>query len=246
MRFALAFGLCGASLAALAAGQARQAAGLGWLPVAAEAYLAAGFLSLAALYGLRRAGVVVEDYLRRPGWSHVVRGAVLPYLAAGAAALYLSRRFDREGLLNAVAPGLSIGRLPFPSEREALRRAGVRAVLNLCWEFPRLSGVGREAGIETAFVPILDGSPPTPRQFEEATRRVARWRAEGRCVLVHCAQGHGRSATVVAASLVRLGLAPDADQALAIIRAARPPARPSRAQRAALDRYTSSSREDHG
>lgn len=239
MRFVLAFGLSGTVLAALAVRLARQATGVWWVLVATEVYFAVCLVSVAAAYGLREAGVSVEDYLLLPGWLHVIRSALMPYLAVGAITLYLTRWFDREGLLNLVAPGLYIGRLPFPSERARLRQAGIRAVLNLCWEFPRLSGTDREPGVETAHVPILDGSPPSSRQFGEAIRWVARWRAEGRCVLVHCAQGHGRSATILAASLVRLGLASDVGQALSMVSAARPLARPSREQGAALNRYMS-------
>src|SRR5262249_46772853 len=161
MRFVLAFGLCGTVLAALAVRLARQATGAWWVLVAAEVYFAVCLVSVAATYGLREAGVGVEHYLLLPGWSPLVRTALMPYLAVGAIPLYLARWFNREGLLNPVAPGLYIGRLPFPSERARLRQAGIRAVLNLCWEFPRLSGTDREPGVETAHVPILDGSPPS-------------------------------------------------------------------------------------
>jgi hypothetical protein len=153
--------------------------------------------------------------------------------------LYVSRWFDREGLLNPVAPGFYIGRLPFPFELAGLRAAGIGAVLNLCWEFPRLSGTDREPGIQTAHVPILDGAPPSEGQFREAVAWVVRWRAEGRCVLIHCAQGHGRTATIAAAALCRLGLAPDIEEALAMVARARPHAAPARDQREALSRYLS-------
>lgn len=233
MRFAVVFGLLGIALPAMAA---RSAGGWGWL-AAGELYLGACFLTLGAIYGLRAAGLKVEAALDRPGWSFAFRLVLLPYLTLGAVALYISRWFDREGLFNPIAPGLFIGRLPFPNELSELRAAGIDAVLNLCWEFPRLSGVDREPGIETVRAPLLDGSPPTDRQFEEAVQHIAQWRAEGRNVLIHCAQGHGRTATITAAVLIRLGLASDVDEALALIRASRPFAKPSRSQLAALRRY---------
>lgn len=239
MRFTLAFGLSGGVLAAVALQLAGQASGAWWLLVFVESYLSICLLSLAAAYGLREADVSVEDFLLQPAWSPFSRMILLPYVTLGAITLYMARWFDREGLLNLVAPGLFIGRLPFPFELERLRAAGIDAVLNLCWEFPRLPGTDREHGIETAHVPILDGSPPSDRQFLEATHWGERWRAEGRCVLVHCAQGHGRTATITAAMLIRLGLAPDVEQALAMITAARPFARPSPQQKAALIRFVS-------
>lgn len=236
MRFALAFGLLGGALLALAAWSTDP-----WSLLAlAETYLAVCFLSLAMIYGLREGGVGVEDPSLRPAWSFVVRVVLLPYLILGAAALYAARWFDKEGLLNPVAPGLFIGRLPFPFELSKLRTAGIGAVLNLCWEFPQLSGIDGEPGIKTARAPILDGSPPTDRQFQEAIQTVERWRAEGRRVLVHCAQGHGRTATITAAILIRLGLASDVDEALSMIAAARPLAKPSRRGRR---RFAGTSRE---
>ena len=117
MRFILAFGLCGIIVAAIALRLARQATDIWWVLVAVEVYIAACLLSLATAYGLREAGISVEDYLLRPGWSPVIRVILLPYLALGGITLFLARWFDREGLLNPVAPGLYIGRLPFPFER---------------------------------------------------------------------------------------------------------------------------------
>lgn len=109
MRFVFAFGLCGTVLAALAVRLARQATGGWWAIVAVEVYISACLVSVAATYGLRAAGVSVEDYLLLPGWSLVIRATLLPYLATGVIALYLARWFDREGLLNPVAPGLYMG-----------------------------------------------------------------------------------------------------------------------------------------
>jgi hypothetical protein len=239
MRFILGFGLSGVILAVLAARLAQHAAGLGWLIVSVEAYLAVCFMGLAIIYALRAAGEPVEDISRQPGWSLVIRMTLLPYFAIGGLALYLARAFDREGLLNCVAPGLFIGRLPFPFERGQLRAAGIKAVLNLCWEFPRGSRLDGETDPEAVHLPILDGSAPTDWQFREAVEWVGRWRAQGRSILIHCAQGHGRTATIAAAVLVQLGLAADLEQALAAIRAVRPLARPSRPQKAALIRYLS-------
>src|SRR4051794_36580053 len=129
MRFVLAFGLCGVVIATMALRLARQATGLWWVLVVAEVYLAVSLLTLAATYGLREVGICVEEHLLRLGWSRVIRVVLLPYLALGGVILYLARWFDREGLLNPVAPGLYIGRLPFPFERSALRRVGIGGVL---------------------------------------------------------------------------------------------------------------------
>jgi Dual specificity phosphatase, catalytic domain len=239
MRFMLVFGLLGMFLAALAIRLARDAHGAWWWLVGTEGYFTSCFLAVAAIYGLRTVGLSVEDIPRRSIGSFILRAVLLPYLALGGLTLYFARWFNSEGLLNPVAPGLCIGRLPFPSERPRLRDAGVQAVLNLCWEFPRLSGVDGKPGYDTAHVPIVDGAAPTDSQFRAAVETVARWHGAGRYILIHCAQGHGRSATIAAAVLVQLALAADVEQALARIRVARPFAKPSREQKVALIRYLS-------
>jgi Dual specificity phosphatase, catalytic domain len=252
MRFMLVFGLLGMFLAALAVRLARDAHGAWWWLVGTESYFASCFLAVAAIYGLRTVGLSVEDIPRRSIGSFILRAVLLPYLALGGATLYFARWFDSEGLLNPVVPGLCIGRLPFLWERTRVRDAGVQAVMNLCWEFPRLSSVDRDSGLEAAHVPILDGSAPTERQFQAAVEVVMRWHATGRCVLIHCAQGHGRTATIAAAVLARLELAAavlarlelaaDAEDALSRIRAVRSFAVPSREQKAALIRYLASTK----
>jgi len=94
MRFAIAFGILGVVLTALALRLARDAVGAWWLIVAVETYFAACFLTLALLYGLRHAGLPVEDLFLHPGWSLIMRLLLLPYLVLAGITLYLSRWID--------------------------------------------------------------------------------------------------------------------------------------------------------
>jgi diacylglycerol kinase (ATP) len=234
MRFAIAFGVIGLTLGTLAV---RTTFEHGWLLAFVEGDLSLCFLGLAVIYGLRATGIEIERILDKPGWSPLIRLVLLPQLALGSVVLFVGRWFDREGLLNPLADGIFVGQLPFPSERSKIEAAGIGAVLNLCWKYPPASKLNRASDLISAHVPILDACPPTDRQFREAVETVERWRSEGRCVLIHCAQGHGRTATVSAAVMVRLGLAVDVAQALAMVQAARPLAKPSSEQKAALIRF---------
>jgi hypothetical protein len=237
MRYALTFRVLGILLAMTAVRLAREADGTWWLLVAAEAHGAACLLGLAAVYGLRHAGVPVEDALVWRGWSWAARPLLLPYTVLARLTLLVTSRLSRELLLSPVGPGLCVGRLPFPWEWDRLE--GIDAVLSLCWEFPPGPPRRGAPGREVACVPILDGAPPSDRQFRRAVGWVESQRRAGRTVLIHCAQGHGRSATVAAAVLCRLGLAADAEDALATVLRSRPRARPSRAQGDALRRFLS-------
>ncbi len=231
MRYAVVFAL----LALALAGSAARAGP----PVAAvEVYLALGLMALAIAYGMKRAGFAVEEACCRRRSALAAWVLLAPYRLLGWLALGLLSRFDGEAAISRVAPDLAIGRRPSRAERRGLAGSGIGAVLDLCFEFPHPDW--DSAGMAGRFVPILDGSPPSDRQFREALGWIEASRAEGKAVLIHCAQGHGRSATVAAVVLCRIGLADDVDRAIELIRSARPRARPSREQRSAAVRFLAS------
>lgn len=128
----------------------------------------------------------------------------------------------REDPCNVVAPGLVIGSAPVAGHRAALDAAGVNAVCNVCFEFPGL--LGPMAGRETPYhyQPLLDAVAPPLAALRAAVEWVAEQRTNGKTVLVHCAQGHGRSATVCAAVLVRMGDVADLDAAVDLLLQRRP------------------------
>jgi hypothetical protein len=240
MRFAITFGILGAVLIGSTLRLMSSAHGMQWIVVALEGYCGVCLILLASLYALRHAGIPVEDTC---GWvsaiAIVIRAILFPYSILAATTLYLSRWLSRENLMDSIATGLYVGRYPFRADASLLQRAGVDAVLDLCWELPHRSRNAGMLGAVSAYVPILDGCPPSERQFREATQLVGGWRVEGRTVLIHCAQGHGRSATVAAAVLCDLAIASNGPEAIAMIRAARPRARPSSEQAAGLLRFLS-------
>ena len=161
---------------------------------------------------------------------------LLPYTIFGLLVLLLSRARSREPLADPVAAGVWVGGMPLPAGRERMLGLGVGAVLNLCIEFPDLAGV-RAAGIPYRRIPLLDGAAPHPDQLDEAVRWAEEQHRQGRTVYVHCAQGHGRSATVATALLVRLGVHADPEAAREAIQAARPGTRLGPAQRAVVARW---------
>jgi protein-tyrosine phosphatase len=68
---------------------------------------------------------------------------------------------------------------------------------------------------------VLDLTAPTPEQLDASTTFV-REHARNGVVYVHCKAGYSRSAAVVGSHLIREGLAKDATEAAAILRARRP------------------------
>jgi protein-tyrosine phosphatase len=136
----------------------------------------------------------------------------------------LARGVTSEPVANEVAPGVWVGRRP----REDELPPGIAIVVDLCAEMPAARGV--HVGREYLNVPTLDARTPT---VDELVTIVDRVQAAGGPAFIHCAFGHGRSATVAAAVLVRRG-----PYTLANVEAAMKAARPkiglNRRQRAAL------------
>lgn len=108
----------------------------------------------------------------------------------------------------AIADGVALGRIPTRSECAA------HATIDLCAELP---GRGRRC---YAF-PMLDLVPPDPDRLLAAARAIEEARPEGP-VLVYCALGLSRSASVVATWLAMTGRAGSVDEAIERVRAARP------------------------
>jgi hypothetical protein len=190
-------------------------------PLAAWTALACAVASLAYLRNRpdwlgKRAGVVSPRSL-----------VVLPYLIAFRIACRLmgwSRGPDRP---SQVAPGLWVsGRIG-----AATLPPGVTTIIDLVAEYGAERGIRRLAGYRC--LPVLDGGFPS--DLEEAVTLVCEVAsADGGDVLVHCDSGRGRAPTFAAAILVARGLATDAGDALAIVRAARPVTAPTRSDLAFL------------
>ncbi|MHC5113858.1 MAG: phosphatase domain-containing putative toxin [Planctomycetota bacterium] len=158
-------------------------------PAAGLGLVAAGYLGAGArVFGKRDGRVGI-----------VPRIVMAPYLLALALWRGLERRSTRRDVL--VAPGIRLGRLVTRRESEALLADGVTAVLDLTCEHDETGPLRRDAVYLN--LPVLDLSLPALDVLEEAVRFVLAHRDSGD-VLVHCAQGFGRSAMVVAACLVTL------------------------------------------
>jgi len=108
----------------------------------------------------------------------------------------LARSFTDEPVADEVAPGVWVGRRPRRHELPP----GIAIVVDLCAELPVAPGVA--AGRSYLAIPTLDAMAPTPAEIAGAIAQIT---AVGGGAFIHCAFGHGRSATVAAALLVRRG-----------------------------------------
>ena len=108
----------------------------------------------------------------------------------------LARTVTREPVADEVAAGVWVGRRPRVHEVPE----GVAIIVDLCAEFSVAPGVAN--GRTYLAIPTLDATSPSPAQIARAVDAIL---AANGPAFIHCAFGHGRSAVVAAALLVRRG-----------------------------------------
>jgi protein-tyrosine phosphatase len=219
MKYTIVFLILGAYLIALGA----IAGGPGWLLL----WPGVSFVLLAGAYAGLGPGVLGKRPDGRLAWWAVV--LMLPYLLLTWVVWHVQRRLSKEDCCNEVAPRLWLGRRPFPRELPP----GVDLVVDLTAEFPAPRGL--TAGRSYRCLPTLDALVPHDPDVENLAAEVASWPG---VVYVHCALGHGRSALLAAAVVLRRGLAATPREAEALLRQARPAVRLKPAQRRLLQRLT--------
>jgi len=219
MHLGCLFVLLGSLFAALAVGA--PLAGGPWFACAAL-WPAGSFFVVAAAYLRLGPGVLGKRSDGSLPLSRIL--ALLPYFLF-TWGVWRLLRLGPEPPHNLVAPGVVLGRLPLAHELPP----DVRLIVDLTAEFPRTSA-GR-LQCDYLCLPTLDAFVPSLDTCEALVRQVATHPGP---VLIHCAQGHGRSALVAGALLCLRGLANDADQAVAMMKCARPGVNLSASQRSML------------
>lgn len=162
-------------------------------------------------------GVGPSIYRKQAGSLPLSAKLVLaPFLAGQYFSLLYYRNRSRPW--DEVVPGVWIGRkLGRVEARQALGR-GITAVLDLTSEFseaaPFLAG-------HYLNLPVLDLTAPTQTQLGKAAAFIREHSVHGK-VYVHCKIGYSRSAAAVGAYLLKTGFADTAEEAVELIRRARP------------------------
>lgn len=152
-----------------------------------------------------------------------------PYHLGLRTKLAIQRRVSSERSWDQITPQYFLG--AWPSE-EALVPVIKPAILDVTCELPL-----QVKPPVYKVLPVWDTHAPTVAQIEQGVQFGVEQAATGRPVLVHCAHGHGRSATLLAAILIAEGTAQNIEQAEAIMKAARPKVRLNTRQRASLKQW---------
>ena len=200
------------------------------------AYTAASLGAVTYLYFRAAAGVNLAAFVKgeRAPW---LQPLFLPYrLVAWCVTLGGRLLRLRQPAISDVGHGLFVGVRLFVPEARRLDALGVRHILDLSAELPTNFVLAR-GPYERYQLPVLDRCPPDPVELADAADWVAARRAEGHPVFIHCAFGRGRSATMAAAALMRLGAASSPAEAVALLTKARDVIRVKGHQYAALEAY---------
>lgn len=223
MKYAITFGLLGIYLLIL--GGVLEGAGrlLLW-PGSSLTLVAAAYAGMGpSVFGKRADGSLA--------WWAVL--LLLPFFLLTWTVWHIQRRISREPCCNEIALGLWIGRRLFVKELPK----NISLIVDVTSEFAEPREV--RTGYSYICLPILDALAPEERELRELVERIATWPGG---VFIHCAVGHGRSALVAAAVLMKQGLAADPKQAEELIRKARPSVRLYPAQRRLLEQYVEPAR----
>lgn len=199
--------------------------GMGLLLWMATSFMVVGtayLFELRGVFGKRPDGTLAA--------SHVL--ILAPFLGFTWSVWHLARVLSSERAIDVHSPRLRLARRLLARELPT----DVDLIIDLTAEFPACN-----FGPNYQNLRILDGGQPDPIELRHVLERIPR---EG-VTLVHCAQGHGRTALFAACLLIdRDGL--DAATAVAQVLAVRPNARMSRIQRAFVDDFAARRRAGHG
>jgi atypical dual specificity phosphatase len=133
-----------------------------------------------------------------------------------------------------VEPGLlAVGSLPYPSQRPGIAALGIRVVVSLLEPGAAEASAWAALGVDFHAVPTRDWVHIPHGNLDRVVRLVERCAERGTPLLLHCAAGVNRAPTFAAAVLCRRHDI-SVEQAIQVVRRARPAASPTEEQAASL------------
>lgn len=202
-------------------------------------YLAGSFALTGGLYLVRpslRYLKNAEGKLTALSWI-----VFLPYLVCARLSFFLNGLvFRSESNFDLIAENVYLGRWHSARETKVFDHLNIRAILDLTWELNEPGRLIKHRHYLS--LPVLDGTAPSMAQLQTGVEWLRCHAAEGP-VAVHCALGHGRSATVVVALLLATGRAATVDEAVKFVQQRRPMVALKREQYLLVTDYATGARD---
>eukprot|EP00823_Brevimastigomonas_motovehiculus_P009373 TRINITY_DN9036_c0_g1_i1.p1 TRINITY_DN9036_c0_g1~~TRINITY_DN9036_c0_g1_i1.p1 ORF type:complete len:336 (+),score=41.93 TRINITY_DN9036_c0_g1_i1:21-1028(+) len=95
-----------------------------------------------------------------------------------------------------------LGAMPFSWDVSTLSQAGVKGVINMCFEYNGPIKQYTKYGIEQLHLPTFDINAPSRLSIEKALQFIREHLKQDHSVFIHCKAGMGRSATIAFCHLV--------------------------------------------
>jgi len=158
-----------------------------------------------------------------------------PYHLLNSLSLFGFRHSGKENAYDKIDENIYLGCRLSPRDAGAMAQLGIQSVLDLTCEFSEVPAL---RGLAYRCIPVLDTCAPTLDQLTAGAAWIQQQAAKGP-VYVHCALGHGRSATFVAAYLLMSGKSHTTQEAVDKTAALRPKIGLSKSQTALLQQLES-------
>ena len=208
MKYAIVFGLCAVSFICLASASQQ------WWITMIFGNIAIAFFGIALGFGFVGSRVLMK---KRNGKLAVFSYILYwPFHLLNFLILWVFHKMIGENLFDEIVPGLYLGGRLWQSEASKLP-PGI-AVLDLTSEFNKIPLAHPGA---YACIPLLDNRAPTLMQLRYGVLWIRKAMEHGP-VYVHCAAGHGRSATFIVAYLLASKIFQDIESAIQLVRNKRP------------------------
>jgi protein-tyrosine phosphatase len=180
-----------------------------------------------ALVSIEYFGVGVFIFSKQPSGTLSIGRSILlaPFLVYLNFVWHAVRFFSREAAFNQLTDYVFIGRRLLSHERAS----NFDHIVDLTCEFNEPRALRKSGYIS---LPTLDGHYADKETLLQSVARIAE--LDG-TVYIHCAQGHGRTATLAIAYLIQQGISETIDDAVNYVLERRPDAHLGRAQRTMLE-----------
>jgi protein-tyrosine phosphatase len=130
----------------------------------------------------------------------------------------LFQSFSKEGPISQVTDKIFIGQQLLWFHQKVFKDKNISAVLDVTIENREPFFIVMNKSINYMRIPVLDKTSPSVEQIEKGVRWGLDQVAQGRKLYVHCGAGHERSATFVAAILLRSKRFTTLDEAMDLIK----------------------------
>ncbi len=200
------------------------------------ANISVAFLALGLAYGLKKPQIFQKEKNGHVSFfGHIL---FWPYWALNSFGMLGYRLLGIENPMDEIVPGLYLGSKPLNLDKRKLTQNGIFSVIDLTAELREPRFIRKNCNY--LCIPILDNNPPSLQQLREAIQWIEANIKRG-AVLVHCAFGHGRSATCVAAYLLHANKTDKIEKVVEYIKRKRPGIGLTTRQSAILQEYVNNS-----